>query len=89
MLSLPTIVYSLCFLASVVCLVLLARAYLRTRTKLLLWSALAFVWLSLNNLLVIVDLLILPTSIDLSVFRLLASLVGVGVLIFGFVWEAD
>lgn len=87
--SLPTAVYILCFLASIVCLVLLARSYLRTRAKLLFWSALCFVWLALNNLLVIVDIVILPTSIDLSSVRLLASLVAVSVLIFGFVWETD
>ena len=86
---LPTTVYGLCFLASVVCLVLLARAYLRTRTKLLLWSALSFVWLALNNLLIIVDLVILPVAVDLSIVRLLASLIAVSVLIFGFVWEAN
>ena len=87
--SLPTAVYILCFLASLVCLVLLARSYLRTRAKLLFWSALCFVWLALNNLLVIVDIVILPTSIDLSAVRLLASLVAVSVLIFGFIWETD
>ena len=86
--SLPTAVYTLCFLASLTCLVLLVRSYMRNKTKLLLWSALCFVGLSINNLLIIVDLVVLPT-IDLSVVRLLTTLAAVGVLLFGFIWEAS
>jgi hypothetical protein len=82
-------VYLLCIATSLVCLVLLARSYARTRMRLLLWSALCFVFLALNNLLLFVDVIVLPVEVDLLPYRQLSSLVGVGVLLYGFIWEAD
>lgn len=85
---LQAIVYFLCLTASAGCAALLVRSYARTRIRLLLWSAACFVLLALNNLLVVVDLLVLPT-IDLLPLRRLASTVGIAVLLFGFIWESD
>ncbi len=81
-------IYLLCFAASVVCMVLLARSYARTRSRLLLWSAICFVCLAANNLLLFVDVLILP-QIDLRPLRNLTALGGIGALLYGFVWDAD
>lgn len=89
MISFQAIVYTLCLLTSVFCALLLVRSYAATRTRLLLWSALCFSLLALNNLLVVVDLLILPTAVDLLPFRHLAALAAVSVLLFGFIWEID
>ena len=80
------ILYSLCFLTSLFCCLLLIRSYRKSRTKLLLWSAACFVLLALNNLLVVVDLIMLP-SVDLSTFRLFASLCAASTLLIGFIWE--
>lgn len=88
-LTFQSAVYLLCLATSVACALLLARSYARTRARLLLWSALCFAFLSLNNLIVVIDLLILPTSIDLSIWRLAASLVAVSVLLYGFIWESE
>ena len=85
---LQSIVYLLCLAASVGCALLLARSYLRTRTRLLLWSALCFVLIAVNNLFVVIDLLVLP-AIDLLPLRRLASLSAIAVLLFGFIWEAE
>ena len=49
-------VFLLCFAASLLCLILLVRTYRHKRAKLLLWTALSFVGLAANNLLVFVDL---------------------------------
>ena len=89
MLSFQALIYSLCLLTSAGCALLLVRSYRRSRTRLLLWSALCFGLLAVNNLLVVVDLLILPTSVDLVPLRLLASLAAVSVLLLGFVWETE
>jgi hypothetical protein len=83
------LIYLLCLLASAGCAALLVRTYLRSGTRLLLWSGICFVLLALNNLLVVVDLLILPDSIDLVPLRRLATLSAICVLVFGFIWEAD
>ena len=84
----PALVYTLCFLTSSACTLLLARSYRRTAARLLLWSALCFALLALNNLVVILDLLVLR-DIDFGVTRLALALAAVGVLLFGFIWDLE
>lgn len=83
----PTIVYLLCFATSAACAVLLGRNYVRTRAPLLLWSALCFLFLALNNFILILDMLVIP-GVDLRLFRLVPSLIAVSLILFGFVWAA-
>ena len=83
------LVYILCFLTSALCAGLLIRGYVRSRTRILLWSAMCFVLLAMNNLLAVVDLVLLPTQVELGTARIGASLAGVLVLLYGFIWEAD
>jgi hypothetical protein len=80
-------VYTVAALTSAACAWLLLRAYARTRVRLLLWSGLAFVGLALNNVLLYVDLLLLPAT-DLSAWRLIPSVAGLGLLCYGLIWEA-
>ena len=84
----PTGVYLLCFATSCACAWLLARSYLRTGTRLLFWSALCFLFLAANNLLVIFDLLMLPEA-DFRLSRYLLALAALGVLLFGFIWDLE
>lgn len=88
MFGFQTAIYSLCLLTSAGCAFLLVRSFAQSRARLLLWSALCFVLLAVNNLLVVLDLLLLP-AVDLVPLRNLASLAAVGVLIFGFIWETE
>ncbi len=81
-------VYALCALTSVACATMLLRAYRRTAIRLLLWSGLCFACLALNNLLLIVDVQVLPEH-DLSVIRSLPAVVGIALLLYGLVWESD
>jgi hypothetical protein len=84
----PTAVYVLCLLTSSVCAGLLLRAYLRSRARLLLWTALSFVCLALNNLFLVADMVVFP-QIDLWLYRPLAALAAIAVLLYGFIWEAE
>jgi len=84
----PTTVYLLCFLTSLVCAVLLARSYFAGRTPLLLFSALCFALLALNNLVVVIDLILLP-DISFQIWRLILALAAVSVLLFGFIWSME
>ena len=84
----PTIVYLLCFLTAGACAWLLARTYWRTGMRLLLWSALCFLFLAGNSLVVILDLLVLK-EVDLSLLRTGLSLAAVCVLLFGFLWDRE
>lgn len=87
--TIPSLIYLLCAVTSLICLVLLARGYARTGVKLLLWSALCFVGLAINNLLLFLDLVLLPQDIRLLTWRQLTTLAALGVLLYGFIWEAD
>jgi len=80
------VVYLLCAVTSVVCAILLHRGYRQTRTRLLFWSSLCFAGLALNNVLLVVDLVIVPAT-DLSTLRGLVALAAIMTLLFGLVWE--
>lgn len=82
-----TLVYVLCALTSIACAGLLLRGYFATRARLLLWSGLCFAGLALNNILLVIDLRVVPTM-DLSVWRSVPALVGVALLMYGLVWES-
>lgn len=82
------LVYLLCFATSSICAYLLGRNYLRTRAPLLLWSGLCFLLLAVNNLLLVIDLLVLP-EVDLRIERLVLALIGVGTLLFGCIWNVE
>jgi hypothetical protein len=81
-------VYILCFLTSALVAFLLLRAYRRTRMPVLLWCAIGFVGLCLNNFLLVIDFYT-PRLFDLSVIRQIPALLGATVLVFGLIWESD
>ena len=74
--TLPAAVYVLCFVTSGLCAILLGRGYARSRARLLMWAAACFVFLAANNLMVVVDLVILPEA-DFRVARLAVMLAAV------------
>lgn len=86
--SLQALVYVLCFATCALCAALLIRAWLQTRARLLFWSSASFVFLAINNGLVVGDMLLFP-DVDLLIYRHIAALAAVSTLIFGFVWEGD
>ena len=55
-------IYSLCTLTSLACAWLLLRSYRATRHRLLFWSTLCFAGLTLNNVLLLVDKLVLADT---------------------------
>jgi hypothetical protein len=82
------IIYLLCALTALTCTYLLIRAYSRGRYKLLLWSGLCFAGLTINNLVLVLDKLVL-TSVDLSIWRTSVALVAMAVLLYGLIWDAE
>ena len=83
------VVYFLCALTSLTCFVLLFRAWRANGARLLFWSALCFAGVTLNNMLLVVDRVFLPTAVDLSMWRLAVALAAVLLLVFGLVWEEE
>lgn len=70
------------------CAVLLLRAYLNVRQRLLLWSGLCFAGLTLSNLLIFVDLAVVP-EINLYSFRLGIAAASMLLLVYGLIFESD
>ena len=87
MLTVSFILSLLAVLTCFACTALLFRGYARSGLRLLLWSALCFVCLTLNNVLLFVDLPVF-TQLDLRPYRLTAALAGLAFLIYGFIAES-
>lgn len=84
-----SIIYFLCMLTSLACFALLWRAWKVSRSRLLFWSALCFAGLSVNNFLLVIDKLVFPTSVDLTMLRLTVALAAPLLLLFGLIWEEE
>ena len=84
-----TLLYLLAPVTSIACMVLLFRAYAGSGVRLLLWSALCFVGLSVNNVLLFFDLVVFPAEVDLRPYRLASALAGLIFLLYGFIWESE
>jgi Family of unknown function (DUF5985) len=86
--SVQAAIYFLCFVTSATVMLLLLRSYRRNRARLLLWSALAFVALAINNFLLFIDIVLLP-NISLLPLRHASALAAAALLIYGFTFETD
>jgi hypothetical protein len=82
------VLYLVAVLTCLACTVLLFRGYMASGLRLLLWSGLCFVFLSINNLLLFFDLIVFQ-DVDLRPWRLLAGLGGLLFLLYGFIFEAE
>lgn len=80
-------VYLLCAVTSIVCAVLLFRGYRASRTRLLFWASTSFMGLALHNVLLFVDLILVPGT-DLFYLRTGTALASMLVLLYGLVWDS-
>lgn len=81
------LVYLLGAATCLLCTVLLFRGYTKQRVRLLLWSSLCFVGLMVENVMLYVDVVVIP-DVDLSLWRKLPGLVALVVLLFGLIWDS-
>jgi hypothetical protein len=82
------VIYFLCSLTCMACFAFLWRGWRASRSRLLLWSALCFAGLTVNNLLLVADKLVF-LQVDLSTWRLVVALVALLLLLFGLIWEEE
>jgi hypothetical protein len=75
-------------IAALICAFLLLNAYRRGGYRLLLWSGLCFVGLTINNLLLVMDKLVYP-NVDFSVWRTSTALIAMSILLYGLVWDSE
>jgi hypothetical protein len=81
------IVYLLCAVTSLLCAVLLYRAYNKSKFRLLFWCCLGFTGFALNNALLFIDIMIFPELDYIINFRTVPALVGMVVMIYGLIME--
>ncbi|MBA2404961.1 MAG: hypothetical protein H0V66_09340 [Bdellovibrionales bacterium] len=81
------IVYILCALTSFSCAVMLFLGYRKNKFRLLLWSSIGFSGFFLNNILLFIDVVILPNQVDLSVVRTIPALMGMIIMVYGLIEE--
>jgi hypothetical protein len=84
---LAPLVYAFCALTALLCAVLLLKHYAKSRYRLLLWSGICFVFLTLSNILLVLDKTY--TDIDLSIWRMTTAFIGMVVLIYGLIFDAE
>ena len=84
----PTLVYALCALTSLVCTLLLLRGYRQNRQRLQLLMGLCFAGITANNVLLPLDRIILADGPDLSILRGMVGLASMAALMIVLIWEA-
>ncbi len=85
----PSIIYSLCALTACACAFLLLSAWQRARHGILLWSGICFVGLTLSNAVLVIDKVLTPPEIDLSIWRYSITLLSLVSLLFGLIWNTN
>ena len=84
-----SIVYALCTVTSFACAALLMRRYSAEGHRLLLWSGLCFCGLTVNNVLLFTDYILLPTQVNLTLARSITAAGSLLVLLVGLIWDGD
>jgi hypothetical protein len=79
-------IYLLCALVSIAVAVLMLRGYRRSHSRLVFWVGVAFTFLAVSNVLLVVDLV---SATDLSRVRPALIAIGLGLLIYGLIWEQN
>lgn len=82
-------IYILCTLTSLACAWMLLAAYRRTSHRLLFWSFACFAVMTVSNLLLLLDKVVWPTSVDLLPYRLGTALLALVLLLYGLIYEKE
>lgn len=80
------IIYLLCAATALTCSLLMLRGHRHRHVRLLLWGSFCFVALTTENFILFVDRVLIPDS-DLSALHIGAAMIGVGMLVYGLIWE--
>lgn len=81
------IVYILCAITSLSCALLLLSGYRKNKFRLLLWSSVGFFGFAINNILLFVDIIMIPQT-DLSILRTMPALIGMMIMVYGLVSDS-
>lgn len=79
------VIYGLCATTALICTLLMIRAYLISRYRLLLWSSWCFAGLTLSNVILMFDKIVFGN--DLLTPRLVIALLALLPLVYGLIFE--
>lgn len=88
-------IYVLCVLTSLACAIMLIRGWLKSRARFLMWCALCFTCLALNNAMLFIDRAVYPddtlhiVGIELGILRGSTTVIGFALLFWGLIWDLD
>lgn len=80
--------YVLNTVTTLLCAILLLRAWSRVRRRLLLWSGICFAALSVSYALKFADLVVFLDT-DLYTWRLATAALALALLLYGLIWESQ
>ncbi|MEX2176697.1 MAG: DUF5985 family protein [Pirellulaceae bacterium] len=83
----PEATYIICTITSLASAIMLWRSTQAPRNRLLIWGAVFFFGMALNNVLLFVDKVLLPNQAWSSVPPNIVMLASVSALIYGLIWE--
>ena len=82
----PATIYILCTVTALICCLLLFRGYRQNRARLLFWSGLCFLALTLQNFALFLDIVVFP-AVDLRPLRIIFALLAISFLLYGLIWK--
>jgi hypothetical protein len=77
-------IYILGALTCLLCTVLLLKRWMATKLGLLFWSGICFLTLTMANILLFVDRILVP-QVDLAVLRHIVTLLAIAFMLFGLI----
>lgn len=81
------IVYILCTLTSLLCAIMLFRAFRKSQFRLLFWSSMGFTGFGISNILLFIDVVIFPDVTYILNFRSVPAVIGMITMIYGLIME--
>lgn len=81
------IVYLLCTLTSLLCAIMLFRAFKKSQFRLLFWSSMGFIGFGISNILLFIDVVVFPDVTYILNFRSVPAVVGMITMIYGLIME--
>lgn len=81
------VVYLLCAITSLVCAIMLFKAWSKSKFRLLFWSSLGFTGFAINNILLFIDVVVFPEVTFIINVRTVPAVIGMVVMIYGLIME--
>lgn len=80
-------VYLLCALTSILCAVMLLKAFRKSKARLLFWTCIGFAGIAINNILLVVDMIVFPEITTILDWRTLPAVICMTIMIYGLIIE--